>query len=72
MESASYKLQTVFKEDECRCERFMLLKSLCIPIPSMKYQTEGNSKKKIIIIQKRLKIRLFSNSKFFFMITHEF
>ena len=53
MESASYKLQTVFKEDECRCERFMLLKSLCIPIPSMKYQTEGNSKKKIIIIKKK-------------------
>ena len=67
MESASYKLQTVFQEDECRCGRFMLLKSPCIPIPSMKYQTEGNSKQKIIkILKKSSKFDFFQIQKIFF------
>ena len=60
MESAPYKLETVFNKNKCRSESFMFLKSPCIPIPSLKYQTEGSSKKEIINIQKKVfKIRFF-------------
>ena len=60
MESAPYKLETVFNKNKCRSESFMFLKSPCIPIPSLKYQTEGSSKKEIINIQKKVfKIQFF-------------